>query len=285
MTNRLTSWLKWLDRRDFLGFDFWEFSLRSLAHAYGWFFLRRVAVRHPARTFRALRAYRREIRPARNRLLVPVGALSEDTFLPRAIQGPWLLAIGFCEKPLDPPCPAGRFNHECWWLREPPARRPLKPCQDCRLRELGEKALAAGATIHLMTSAMDIARDLLTPGLAGTPWRGLLLSVCPYSVGPITLAMTLCGLPGLVLSYETGDCRDYEAWIQADVSVKPERTFRSRAGHGRLLELVAKVAAARQAQAIAPAVRFRQEGHFFHPVEEAECCQRLSGIQRPSGAG
>ena len=75
-----------------------------------------------------------------------------------------------------------------------------------------------------------------------------------------------CGLPGLVLSYETGDCRDYAAWIQADVGIKPERTFRSRAGHGRLLELVAKVAAARQAQDIAPAVRFRQEGHFFHPV-------------------
>jgi hypothetical protein len=262
----VTSWLKSLDKRAFLGFDFWEFSLRSLTHAYGWFFLRRVALRHPLRTLRGLRAYRRDIRPARNRLLVPVGFASEEAFLAQAKEGPWLLAIGFCEKPLDPPCPAGRFNHECWWLRDVPSHRPMTPCRDCRLRELGEKALAAGATLHVMTSAMDIARDLLLPGLAGTPWKGLLFSVCPYSVGPITLAMSLCGLSGFVASYETGDCRDYAAWIRADVGIKPERTFRSCASHRRLLGLISTIAAARQTKASTPATRFRQEGHFFRPV-------------------
>jgi hypothetical protein len=129
-----------------------------------------------------------------------------------------------------------------------------------------DKRAFLGFDFHIMTSAMDIASDLLTPGLAGTPWKGLLLSECPYSVGPITLAMSLCGLPRFVVSYETGDCRDYAAWIQADVGIKPERTFRSCAAHRRLLELISRIAEARQAKSIAPATRFRQEGHFFHPV-------------------
>lgn len=146
--------------------------------------------------------------------------------------------MGFCQKPLDLPYPAGRFNHACWLLAQADLNRLLPPCRVCHIREIAGHALAAGASIHLMTSAVDLAHDLLLPGLREKPWKGVILSVCPFSVGPISLAMEVCGLRGVVLPYDHGDCRDYAAWLRADETDKPERTFLPVTRHQRLLTLL-----------------------------------------------
>jgi len=262
------SWLNQWDVRALAGLDVWEFSARSLLHPYGRFFLRRMVLQHPWRAWKGFRVYAQTVRPARQPALAPVLVKNEDDFCERAATGPWLLALGFCEKPTDPPCPAGRFNHDCLWLRQDfqAAHSTPLPCQHCRFRELAQHALSAGASLHLMTSAHDIARDILLPGLRHPPWKCLLLCVCPFSVPPISLAMTLCQLPGLVLDYNAGDCQNYHAWLQADNGVKPERTFLTPAAHQRMIAWMNSIAAIRKARGIPQSVCYHLHDHFFHPT-------------------
>lgn len=265
----MISWLGKWDARAVGGLDIWEFSARSLAHAYGRFFFQQMTLRHPWRTWNGLQVYARTVRPARQPGLAPVLVKNEEDFCGRAAMGPWLLALGFCEKPITPPCPADRFNHDCSWLQQhallDQATPVPVPCHGCRFRELAERALAAGASLHFMTSAQDIAQDILLPSLRHQKWMGLLLCVCPFSVPPISLAMTLCQLPGLVLSYSSGDCQDYHAWLRADVGIKPERTFVASSVHQRMIALLDNIATKRSRLGVSGNERFRAQDHFFHP--------------------
>ncbi len=255
--------LKWMDDVAFLGFDVWEFSVRSLPRPYGRLFLRAVMLRHPLRTLAGWGAYRRRVRPARRADVAPVGVASEAAFGAELAAGDWLVGMGFCQKPLAPPCPAGRFNHRCWLLTRLGGADPPPACRACHVREVAVRALPAGATVHIMTSAVDIARDVLLPGLRGRGPRRVVLSVCPYSVAPMSLALTICGLRGLVLAYGRGDCRDYAAWVRADEGVKLEQTFLPPATHRRLLALLEGVAAARGPVA---ARRFVEVGNLYVPA-------------------
>ena len=99
-----------MDEAAFLGFDVWDFSLRSLARPYGWRFLTSVLLRHPWRSLAGMRLYRRRIRPARNVGGTPIGIATREAFLNELAEGDWMLGLGFCEKSLIPTCPAGRFN-------------------------------------------------------------------------------------------------------------------------------------------------------------------------------
>jgi hypothetical protein len=140
------------------------------------------------------------------------------------------------------------------------------PCRACHIHELASHALLAGATIYIMTSAMDIAHDLLLPALRSNQRRLVVLSVCPFSVSPITLALTMCGLRGLVLAYNSGNCRDYAAWARADVGIKPEQTFLLLSTHNRLLALLDAVALARSAKGQTAAARFSEVQNLYMPA-------------------
>jgi hypothetical protein len=88
-----------------------------------------------------------------------------------------------------------------------------------------------------MTSAIDIARDLLLPNYRSFYSR-YLLSVCPYSIPPLTLAMSICGLRGLVFAFSRGDCLDYTSWLNADKGTKSEQTFLSSPTRKKLFDLL-----------------------------------------------
>jgi hypothetical protein len=90
----------------------------------------------------------------------------------------------------------------------------------------------------------------------------VLLSVCPYSVPPLTLAMTICGICGIVQSYSEGDCRDFAMWTRADEGDKPEQTDLPPAAHTRLLDFLDRVAAARHEQPES----YVEQGSFYVPV-------------------
>jgi hypothetical protein len=92
------------------------------------------------------------------------------------------------------------------------------------------------------------------------------LSLCPYSVGPLSLAFTICGFRGWVLPYERGNCQDYPAWLRADVGIKLEQTFLPVSSHQRLLALLDKVATLRTARGQKPAHRFNQVGNLYMPA-------------------
>jgi hypothetical protein len=212
-----------------------------------------------------MRLYRSRIRPARNVSGTPVGTASRESFLKELAVGDWMLGLGFCEKSLEPSCPAGRFNHRCWLLEQPHYERFPPACRRCHVRELALRALEAGAALHIMTSAGDVARDLLIPGLRGRPWNTV-MSICPFSIPPMSLALAIAGCRGLIFGYEHGACSDYAAWDQADRGIKSEQTSLAPRVRDSLHALLREVAASRKRRGKQPAHRFTPVGDIYRPV-------------------
>jgi len=229
--------LKRLDEKSFLGFNAWDFCMRSMFQPYGRLFLQSVILRHPFRTVSGVWSYRRRLRSLKQTDIYPIGIKSESEVRDLLAENNLLVGIGFCQKPLDPPCPAGRFNHQCVLLEQPGMQTFPEACTQCAIRDTIIRSIQAGASIYIMTSAIDIARDLLLPNFH-SPYSCYLITVCPYSIPPLTLAMTICGLKGLVFAFNRGDCLDYTAWLNADKGTKAEQTFLSSPAQGRLISLL-----------------------------------------------
>jgi hypothetical protein len=263
--------LRGLDRRRFLGFSIWEFSFHSLPRAYGRFFLREIVLRHPLRTLTGLWTYRR-MTPG----VGPITRLfsgGDESFVQRAAcqENGLLVALSFCQKPLGDSaghrgCPIGRFNHECAVLGRshpftPEEHLPL-PCRTCDVRAFGLAALRAGAAVYIMTSAVDIGRDLLVPIIDRGRFRHGVFLLCPYSVPAFILPLCIGRMEALFAAYSTGDCRNYGQFIRADEGRKDERTQLSFSTHGQVMALLEKVAAALHAP---PPGHFQREGELFVP--------------------
>ncbi len=257
--------LERLDRAAFLGFDVWSFSARSLFQSYGKGFLRQAVLRHPRRVLTGLWRYRCVVRPARRREVAPVGVEGWEQLEHGVAAAEWLIGIGYCQRPMFPPCPSKRFGHDCRLLDEA-GREPAEACAACEIREVAERARAAGASLYLMTSASDIARDLLLPALNGGTRRRAILLLCPYSVAPLSLAMCICGMEGLILSYGQGDCRDYAMWLRADVGDKVELTRLPSPVHLRLLGFLDRVAGARAGSGTPARQRWARAGDLYTPA-------------------
>ncbi|HID96529.1 MAG TPA: hypothetical protein EYP53_10825 [Candidatus Latescibacteria bacterium] len=271
--------LKCLDDRCFLGYDLWEFSAKSLLHRYGWVFLFRIACGHPVRTWRGLSGYRRwrkDYREGTGVILFGVGEI------PPKIDGRWLVALGFCLKPVGR-CPSRRFNHDCGFLKLTEAsmqrtggdkipglqawtaemsqeggvsegtflhhgflrrgfgpsltRKKMEVCRDCQIALIGQKALVARAALYIMTSAEDVVYDLFIPRLKGEGYQWVMFFLCPYTAKVMVLSALICGMKGLIVTYSSGDCKDYEDFSKADRGAKEEQTAVSTATLERILRL------------------------------------------------
>ncbi len=261
-----TNLLQKMDSVAFGGFDVWEFSVRSLFRPYGRLFLSSVLLRYPRQTLRGLIAYRRRVRLARQKEMAIVGLGRQSDFPTLLPEHGWTVGMGFCEKPLDPPCPSGRFNHRCWLLEQPGIRDLPRPCMRCHVREISRHLWATGGRLYIMTSAEDIARDLLLPALRSSTGSYAVLSVCPFSIPPLTLAMTICQLYGWVLPYGRGYCCDFAAWTLADRGEKPEQTSLQDSSQQRLIQLLDRVINQRKRRVSSLTGRFKPAGHFYVPV-------------------
>jgi hypothetical protein len=267
-----------LDRRRFLGFSIWEFSLRSLPRLYGHIFLRDVVLRHPLRTLNGMLAYRRFHQEGRCEGDITHLYDGTETDLREGIletDGDFLVALGFCQKPLGAPgpgCPAGRFNHDCRVLARDPMpeiddqadRLPI-PCRDCDVRAIGLAALQAGAVVYIMTSAADIAHHLFIPALENRRFRFGLFLQCAYSMPAMVLPLLICRIRSLLVEYSAGDCRDYPQFLLADEGTKDEHTYLSSTAHARVLDFLHGVALGRQARGQHD-YRFRREGPLYVPA-------------------
>ena len=226
-----------------MNFKLLAFCLRSLYQEYGTAFLFRVVLAHPIATLRGLANY---------------------TSGQRACPAPWrggsgsLVGVGFCLKPLSPACPSGRPNHDCLFFESAFEQAPT-PCRDCLIRAIGERALASGSTLYVMTSARDILRDVLLPALERRRFRRAVLTMCRYSFEPIRLALTVCGVEAQLVPFLEGDCREYADWRRADIGDKPEQTILDQASIAELIEVLSSAAQD------APRGRFRKTGNLYHP--------------------
>lgn len=236
----------------------WEFCLHSLVREYGWQFFWRVALPHPVRTARAVRG---------SRALDLAGGM-----VARSAEGPErrfggarsIVGLGFCLKPMEPPCPAGRFNHDCAYLENLPhaVASAIPPaCRRCAIREIGILALNAGAAVYVMTSAKEILLDVFAPALDAGRFSSGLFVLCRYSLRPFAVGLLAAGVRGRMFPFETGDCRDYPTWLRADRGIKGEQTSIGEPNRRAIEEILR--AAAREP---APAVRFEKRGNVLHPA-------------------
>ena len=197
------------------------FCLHSLFRRYGWNFFHKVALPHPLRTLKALIASSRldysttPILTSRN---MPPQLLRETD----SVTG-----VGFCLKPIAPPCPSGHANHNCLYLERlmymEGGEVPV-PCVDCVIREIGIMAFKAGSAFYIMTSARDILMDIYIPSLNQKRFTSGLFVLCRYSLRPFAVGLLSSGIHGLLLPYEHGDCTDYATWLKADRGTKNDRT-------------------------------------------------------------
>jgi hypothetical protein len=271
--------LRKLDEKAWLGFRIWDFSFRSLAHRYGNAFVKEVVFRHPLRTLSGLLAYRRLVDSDTKRGdITYLLSGTEQAFQARAAQaeGDFLVAVGFCQKPMRETghshvCPAGRFNHRCLYLAQLDLSHASEtnlppPCRGCEIRLIGSRALQAGAAMHIMTSALDIAYDIFVPSLERGRFKTAIFCVCPYSVQPMILPLLICGIQGWVVQFNSGYCADYSQWSLADQGTKNERTLLSPPAHRSILDFLDDVAALRTERGMPVTSRFQPEGNIYAPV-------------------
>ena len=263
--------LKRLDDAAFLSFRIWEFSFRSLRRRYALTFLARILLRHPANAIAGVSKYRRLVRAnleQSDTTMLFEG--SEDDLVSRlaTARRDLLVAVGFCQKPMDPPCPAGRPNHDCIFLEEldleEAAESVHEACLQCNVRTIGLQALRAGANMHIMTSALDIARDVMIPSTKHQLFSNAVMCLCPYSVQAIQLPLLICGIEGFLVGYSSGNCSDYEQWLRADRGIKKEITTLSASAYEKVVTLLDRLAAQREIEGV-HYTRFLRRGNIYVP--------------------
>jgi hypothetical protein len=260
--------LRGLDEKAFLGFRVWEFSFKSLFRRYSHTFFTHIMLKHPYRTIEGCLSYRRFLREGR--VEGDVTTLiegDEEDILREVVEGreELLVGLGFCLKPMGQPgCPSGRPNHDCLYL----ARLDLQHsdrmdplCQGCTIRILGTAALRAGAHVNVMTSALDIAHDIMIPAIERGRFRRAILFLCPLSIQAIALPLLICGIQGLLVAYRAGNCLDYDQWLLADGGLKRERTRIGRQALDEVLDLLGRVGDGREEAY----TRFQREGNIYVP--------------------
>ena len=239
----------------------WTFCLHSLFREYGWQFFRRIALPHPLKTAKAVRAS--------GRLDYSGDVTHLGTEDPgRAFGGAGsIVGVGFCLKPLDPPCPSGRFNHDCRFLETLPHSETTDipaACRQCAIREIGTLARQAGAAVYVMTSAKDILLDVFAPALDEGRFTAGLFALCRYSLRPFAVGLLAGGMRGWMFPFETGDCRDYRTWLRADRGTKEERTEIKPSNRSAIREFLREAA-----QESPRATGFEKRGNVLFPLPAA----------------
>lgn len=228
----------WLDRHEFLGTRLWEFSLRNVVRPFPWYFWLRVLLPHPLTALRGFFAYHRLVRDAEGRALYGSADFAEIRRL--FFQGKYnprrfMIAAGFCMKPYDivghkSNCPVGRFNHNCFVLENSAMLSQdrqywPKPCQGCNIGILAQLGAKLQADFYIMTSALDIARDLFLPATKGDGTHLGIFLLCLYSSEAFTLALATSGIKGSLFTFCSGDCLNHEDFTKADKGFKDKQTF------------------------------------------------------------
>lgn len=233
------------------------FCLHSLFREYGWQFIRRVALPHPVRTATAI---------------IDSGALDfsgdmtsiSNEALNRSFEGASsIVGVGFCLKPMNPPCPSGRSNHDCHYLEHLLHFGALDipvSCRQCAIKKIGVMTLKTGSAFYIMTSARDILFDVFKPALDDGIFSLGLFMLCRYSMRPFAVGLLASGIRGWLFPFEKGDCQDYKTWLQADRGIKEDQTEINEPNQRTIRELLGNAA-----KEPSPASQFERRGNVFYP--------------------
>jgi hypothetical protein len=248
----------WRGRSPFFNLSLWRFCLHSVFKEYGNAFLLKIVLPHPMKTFKGVQKYGQF--SARNSSTGPVLLQKQPEPLWTGGNGS-VMGIGFCAKPLEPPCVSGRANHNCAYFENHLnlSKDPVpEPCQNCLVREVGLAALSSKSDFYIMTSAKDILSDLFLPALNLHTYTKALLGLCQYSFEPFKIALFISGIDTLLFPFETGDCEDYRTWRQADKGIKDTQTQLK----DRDLETI-RTLLLNSTHKLNPGLRYKKTGNIF----------------------
>ncbi len=238
----------------------WRFCLNSLFRTYGRGFLRHLGGPHPIRVAAGLKAGSDLNLSGDPPFIIPSDRRPDE---PPALGPQTVIGLGFCLKPLDPPCPSGRPNHDCRLLEQGIDLALLpsdSPCRDCLIGTIGIRALRRGCAVYVMTSAADILNDVFRPALEEKRFTSGIFALCPYSIRPFSVPLTAVGLHAWLFPYDRGDCADYPTWLLADQGIKREQTAL------RLPDLATINGLLESVQSTAEPVRTLNEGNLYVPA-------------------
>ena len=221
----------YLDKKAFLSYRLWLFSAQNILRFFPYSYFFHAFLRYPHRFIRGVKTYRRLVQQSKGAPLA--GTADFEHLLSLNEKKRFLIAPGFCLKPYDSEkgrstCPSGHFNHDCSLLNNAEIlhhkEKWPKPCKQCGIAPLAEKAAQVGADVYIMTSAIDIARHVYLPAMKGDGARYGLFFLCPYSLEPFTFGLATCGMHGVLVTFCHGDCANHMEWTQADIGIKNEQT-------------------------------------------------------------
>ena len=233
-----------------------EFCSHSLFREYGWQFIRQIAMPHPVKTARAV------IHSSALDLSGDIAVISGENPNLRLEGERTIVGVGFCLKPMNPPCPSGRSNHDCHYLEHllhSEASDIPVYCRQCAIREIGIMTLKTGAAFYIMTSAKDILFDVFKPALDEGRFSSGLFVLCRYSMRPFAVGLLASGIRGWLFPFERGDCQDYKTWLQADRGIKEEQTEINESNQRTIRELLGNAA-----KETSPDTQFEKRGNVFY---------------------
>lgn len=189
--------------------------------------------------------------------------ISDENSIRRLEDERMIVGVGFCLKPMDPPCLAGRANHYCYYfeqLRHSAASNIPACCRQCAIRKIGIMTRKTGAAFYIMTSAKDILFDVFKPALDEGRFSSGLFMLCRYSMWPFAVGLLASGMRGWLFPFKKGDCQDYKTWLQADRGIKEEQTEINEPSRRTIRELLGN-----DTQETTPDTQFERQGNVFYP--------------------
>ncbi len=235
--------LKILDKKRFLGVDFWEFGIRSMSRRVGVEIIGRLFFSHPIKSVRAFLRYRHYLAQGKPN---PTEA-QPPPFSDRGSTSTILIGA-YCQKPKG--CPVGRFNHRCLFAE---TLTTYSPCESCDLKKMAELAMAIESPFYIMTTALDVFIDIFL----GKTFSCFLLMICAYARELFLFLAFVFNMKGQVFTLGKGSCRNYQAFLLADMGGKLNQTFLSPIAHKSFASLYKEIKGSNNYH------RLIRKGHFY----------------------
>jgi hypothetical protein len=235
--------LKILDKKRFLGVDFWEFGTRSMGRRLGAEIIGRLLLFHPIKSIGGFLRYRHHLAQGK-----PLMRLSAE-MVPRLRP---VLIGAYCQKPKG--CPVGRFSHRCLFAE---TLTTYSPCEYCDLKKMVEMAMGLKSPFYIMTTALDVLTDIFLD----KTFSCFLLMICPYAKGLFLFPALIFNMEGRTLTLAKGSCRNYQEFLLADKGGKLNQTLLSSLAHKTFIDLYRQIRVYSNNHQ-----RLIRQGHFYSPT-------------------
>jgi hypothetical protein len=105
----------------------------------------------------------------------------------------------------------------------------------------------------------------MIPSVDHGRFQKVIMCLCPYSVRVIPLPLTICGLEGYLLGYDSRACANWDQWLLADRGIKREMTMLGSSAHDLVVCALETIARVRATEGLSY-TSYQREGNIYEPV-------------------